>query len=388
MKVYSVLGNVAIQGMILTRTVLMVTRPILPPWNEGSKNTAWQIAQRARRHHFHLMTVRSITPPLNNNSVIWNYVYTDQNFVTKQKFRLLWHLASRNPDADIYHFLFVPTLQTSRLFSPIVQLKRKCSIQTVPSIYKSGLSSKQARTLFFADKVVVISDWTANKLQSLGLENIVRVNVGIDLEVFKPTSNQSTLRKKLGLPLDTPVVLFSGELSRLNSTAIMLSVIQHVLDENAKIHFVFACPTRKPADMTVRQKVQQQVRGWGLSDSVSFMGEVDNFSELLNACDLLAYPVARMTGKIDTPLTVLEAMATEMPVILTDLPPLNEVLKDKAGMATPVGNEETFAHAIVELSNDEKLRREMGQAGREVVRAYYNIETMVKAYEDLYDELT
>jgi len=364
----------------------MITRPILPPWNEGSKNMAWQIAQRARNHHFHLMTVRSITPPLNNNSVIWNYIYTCLLYTSDAA--LLWHLASRNPDADIYHFLFVPTLQTSRLFSPIMHLKRKCSIQTVPSLYKLDLSSKQARTLFFADKVIAISDWTANKLQSLGLENVAHINAGIDLEIFKPTVNQSALRKKFRLPLDAPLVLFSGELSRLDSTAIMLSIIRRVLDEDAKIHFVFACPIRKPADITVRQEVQQKIRGGGLSDSVSFVGEVDNFSELLNSCDLLAYPVARMTGKIDTPLTILEAMATEMPVILTDLPPLNEVLKAKAGITAPVGNEEAFAHAIIKLSNDETLRHELGRVGREVIKTYYNLAAMVQAYEDLYDELT
>jgi glycosyltransferase involved in cell wall biosynthesis len=259
----------------------------------------------------------------------------------------------------------------------------------VPSIYKSNLSAKQARILFFADKVVAISDWTANKLQSLGLENVVRINAGIDLEIFKPTANQSTLRKKFELPLDAPLVLFSGELSRLDSTAIMLAIIRRVVDEDAKIHFVFACPIRKPADTTVRQEVQQKIHGWGLSDSVSFVGEVENFStSLLNACDMLAYPVARMTGKIDTPLTILEAMSTEMPIILTDLPPLNEVLQAPAGIVVPVGNEKAFAHAIIELSNDENLRREMGQIGREVVEAHYNLAAMAQAYEDLYDELT
>lgn len=40
-------------------SVLLVTRPIVPPWDEGSKNTAWQIAANARRHEFHLMTKRA-----------------------------------------------------------------------------------------------------------------------------------------------------------------------------------------------------------------------------------------------------------------------------------------------------------------------------------------
>lgn len=366
----------------------MVTRPILPPWNEGSKNAAWQIAQRARRHHFHLMTTQSASQPPTERSVTWDYVYTSPNFVTKQRLRLLWHLAWDHSDIDVFHFLFVPTLTTSHLLSTIVRLKRKRSVQTVPSLYKLALSEKEAHDLFFADKVIAVSDWTASRLRLLGVKNIVRVNVGIDLERFKPVQNRTALRNGFDLPQNVPVVLFSGELSRLGSIESVLSVIPRVLAENAAIHFVFACPTRSPRDVLSRKQAQQAIHDLGLDASVHFIGEVDDFAYLLNACDMLLFPVTTMTGKIDTPLTVLEAMATEMPVILTDLPPLNEVLKAKAGIAAPVGNEEAFAHAIIELSNDETLRREMGRAGREVVKAHYNLATMVQAYEDLYDELT
>jgi glycosyltransferase involved in cell wall biosynthesis len=368
-------------------TILMVTRPILPPWNEGSKNMAWQIAQRARRHRFHLMTAQSAGQLPTSDSIIWNYVYTDKNFVAKQRLRLLWHLIQGNFDIDVYHFLFVPTPTTSRLLSGIIHLQRKRSIQTVPSLYTPDLSPKDARVLFFADRVVAISDWTADRLQSLGVKNITRINVGVDLDRFKPSSDRDALRKKFSLPPDVPMALFSGELSRLGSTEILLSVIQRILTENPAVHFVFACPVRLPEDILARDQTQQTIHRLSLDAAVHFVGQVDDFSGLLNACDMLLFPVSRMAAKVDTPLTVLEAMAVGLPVIITDLFPLSEVFKADVGIATPLGDNEAFAEAVLELSADENRRRQMGQAGQSVVREHYNVQNMVQAYEELYDEL-
>jgi glycosyltransferase involved in cell wall biosynthesis len=117
------------------------------------------------------------------------------------------------------------------------------------------------------------------------------------------------------------------------------------------------------------------------------VGQVDDFSGLLNACDMLLFPVSRMVAKIDTPLTVLEGMAVGLPVIITDLSPLSEVFKADVGIATPLGDNEAFAEAVLELSADENRRRQMGQAGQSVVREHYNVQNMVQAHEELYDEL-
>jgi glycosyltransferase involved in cell wall biosynthesis len=94
-----------------------------------------------------------------------------------------------------------------------------------------------------------------------------------------------------------------------------------------------------------------------------------------------------MTGKIDTPLTVLEAMATGVPVILTDLPPLNEMLEAEAGIAVSPGDNEAFVQAILELAGNKERRQEMGIRCRRVVGERYNLQRMVQVYEDLYGEL-
>jgi N,N'-diacetylbacillosaminyl-diphospho-undecaprenol alpha-1,3-N-acetylgalactosaminyltransferase len=93
-----------------------------------------------------------------------------------------------------------------------------------------------------------------------------------------------------------------------------------------------------------------------------------------------------MSRKIDTPLTVLEAMATELPIIISNVPPLNEILVDEAGLAIPKGDEESFAKAVLELAEDKNRRRMMGKVGRRIVKNNYNQQIMVKKYKELYEE--
>ena len=366
----------------------MVTRPIIPPWDEGSKNTAWQIASKTCEHKFYLMTTQNKALP-KANSVKWIRTYTDKNLRGIQRFKLLLYLMYSNPKADIYHFLFVPTLLTSLLLYTIVMQKNKRSIQTVPTLYRPVKSSKLARLLFFGDKVVVLSDWTADKLYSLGLDNIVRINAGVDLHRFRPVRDKTRSRRHLNLPESKILALFSGELSRLGSLEIMLSIAPQLIQENSNLHLVFASPTRKPEDFLRRKEAERLIRSQGLEKSVTFLGDVDDILSLLNACDMLLYPVSTMLGKIDTPLTVLEAMASELPVILTDLPPLNEVFKDEtAGVAVLPGDNQALVRAILELADDKMRRCKMGKKGRRIVEDHYSLQDMVQSYKILYNELT
>lgn len=368
--------------------ILMVTRPMVPPWVEGSKNTAWQIAANAERHRFHLLTAQQEGDLPGIDSITWQRIYSGRKFSMQQRFRLLLYLIGNDLDVDTYHFLFVPTLLTSSFLSALVKLKHKCSIQTVPSLYTKRLSPNIVRKLFFADRVVVLSDWTANYLRSLGIRRVVRINAGINLDFFSPPDDRLSLRGRWALPKDKVIALFSGELTRLGSLEIMLAIVPKVLAANSHLHLVFACPTRKPEDLRARQEAQDWIRQQGYEDSVTFLGDIDDFPSLLKACDMLLFPVATMTGKIDTPLTVLEAMATEVPVILTDLPPLNEVLKTDCGIAITPRDNNAFVQAILELADDKERRQKMGANGRRTVEECYNLQQMVRAYEDLYSEIT
>jgi phosphatidylinositol alpha-1,6-mannosyltransferase len=368
-------------------TILMVTRPIVPPWNEGSKNTAWQIAKRATRHRFRLMTAHTVTPPAASPLVSWAQVYSQAKFTFHQKIRLFWWLLRGDKEAEIYHFLFVPTKITSLLLSKIVN-RHKRTIQTVPSLYTDNLSPKEAQALFFAERVVVISEHTAQKLRGLGVKQVVRISAGVDIDSFFPYPNRDGLRKQFGLPANKPIAIFSGELSRLGSIELLLDIIPTLVATNSDLHIVLASPIRLPLDVQRRKQAQQTIQQLGLEANVHFIGEVDDFPALLNACDMYLFPVSRMTGKIDTPLTLLEAMACGLPVIVTNISPLNEVVNREVGFAIPSGSSDAFGQAILQLAEEPNRRQQLGQSATTLVQKHYSVQKMVEAYEALYDELS
>ncbi len=287
----------------------MMTRPTVSQWDEQRKNTAWQTVANTRRHSFHMITARRAVSLPHLSSTTWEPVYTDGAFGMGQRWRLPIWLVTNRLDVEIDHFLFVPTLVTSVILSTVAGMRHSRSVQTVLSLYRLGVSPTIASRLFFADRVVALSDWTAGRVRALGITNATRINAGGDLHRFRPPSDPTHLRRRWGLPEDKALTLFCGELTRLGSLGIMLFTAPAVLAASRDLRQLFACPTRSPQDLVPRKKTQQRLRADGLEHSITILGDVSELHTLLAACDMLFYPVSTMTGKFDTPLTVLGAMA-------------------------------------------------------------------------------
>ncbi|GAF79083.1 unnamed protein product, partial [marine sediment metagenome] len=89
-----------------------------------------------------------------------------------------------------------------------------------------------------------------------------------------------------------------------------------------------------------------------------------------------------------TAMTLLEAMASGLPCIVTDVGGNPEiVIKGETGFVIPSNDEKALAEKICTLLSNTKLKKEMGKAGRRRFEENFTVEKMVKAYEALYDEL-
>lgn len=94
------------------------------------------------------------------------------------------------------------------------------------------------------------------------------------------------------------------------------------------------------------------------------------------------------------PLSVLESFAAKRPCIATDVGCCRELIEGneddglgEAGICIPPMNKEELARAIHKLSNEEALRKKMGEIGQKRVQKYYTHEISMKRYRDLYDEV-
>ena len=86
--------------------------------------------------------------------------------------------------------------------------------------------------------------------------------------------------------------------------------------------------------------------------------------------------------------TILEAMASSLPVIATEVGGNGElVVSGKTGVLVPAGDVEAMARALLDQCADSERARALGQAGRVRVEQSFSMESMVAGYLDIYDSL-
>jgi glycosyltransferase involved in cell wall biosynthesis len=115
--------------------------------------------------------------------------------------------------------------------------------------------------------------------------------------------------------------------------------------------------------------------------SVVFLDAIGLRTNPYSAMDL--YVTA--SAKEGLPLAPLEAMASELAVIATDVPGHREVVRHgETGLLVPAGDAKAFAAAIETLLDDPERRRRMGRAGRERVMREFTVQPMVAKTAAIY----
>ena len=370
------------------KKVLYVTRPMVPPWHEGSKNLVWHLASNLTNFEPHLLTMPQDGYPNSTSSIVWHPIYSKQKLTLMEKGRLVRFLYGRLPQINLIHNYFVPSPMTSILLSNAQRRHRLPVVQTVPSVPHQKMSKRQARQLFYGDAVVVYSDHSAELLQSWCVKNVVQVNVGIQFEKYTTAKRDLTLRAKLGCDDEAVLILFSGEYTRLGAIDRLRYIMPQVIQKSKNVHFVMACRLLLPTDEPIKQKLQRDVEKWGMTDRIHFVGEMDDFPTLLKSADLFVYPVSDMTGKIETPLTLIEAMASSLPVMTSKIYPLKKMFPDSLGVLFPPTDNEGFIDKLLDYVHDKAKRVEQGAAGFAFVKPRYSMAQMVSGYEAIYDKLS
>jgi sugar transferase (PEP-CTERM/EpsH1 system associated) len=110
-------------------------------------------------------------------------------------------------------------------------------------------------------------------------------------------------------------------------------------------------------------------------------GERADVPDLMRALDVFVLP-SRAEGISNT---ILEAMASGLPVIATNVGGNAELVTDDVtGVLVPAQNVESLALALVRMAGDRRRGRAMGQAARQDVERRFSLEVMVSAYQRLY----
>ncbi|MEN3329560.1 MAG: L-malate glycosyltransferase [Acidobacteriota bacterium] len=133
-----------------------------------------------------------------------------------------------------------------------------------------------------------------------------------------------------------------------------------------------------------RDEYQQLATKLGLSDHVTWAGLIqDPFAEgVYDAADIVCQ-VSRWQEAFGWVLA--EAMASRKPVIGTTVGGIPEIIQDgKSGFLIDPGSPERLAEKLIQLLGDENLRRQMGEAGCEIVKQKFELQKNVARLLELY----
>ena len=247
-----------------------------------------------------------------------------------------------------------------------------------PALLRDGTARnwQRKRKLFELSRLWVAADskWLLEKVRASMLTHVDArvIYPGIDLSVFRPGSREQA-RQTLGLPPSAQILLFVAHRARSNPWK-DFRLLQQVVAR-------------------VRQLVSKEiillVAGDPVDKKTTIEGNVWLAPPIDTAVQLALYyraaDVYVHATHVETfGLTIVEAMASGLPVVATRTAAIPELIPaDDAGFLTTPNAVEEMAARVVALLNDNELRSRMGRRATQTAR-FFDVNNTISAYLDYY----
>jgi glycosyltransferase involved in cell wall biosynthesis len=224
-----------------------------------------------------------------------------------------------------------------------------------------------------ADAVIGLVPTDAEYLASIGTPREKLHVIGVSPELSRTTDPQG-FRRRHGLE-NVPLILYVGRMMRTKGSTAVIAAAPRVWQTHPNSHFVFIGPA-SPQEAAAFNTTDPRIRYLG---KVSLQEKAD----ALAACDLFCMP---SLSEI-LPTVYLEAWSYGKPVVGGLAPGLRELVKGNGAGVSASQDPQHVATAIETLLDNEELRTQMGQRGRELVKANYSVDAVTGALIALYQHL-
>ena len=183
---------------------------------------------------------------------------------------------------------------------------------------------------------------------------------------------------------DDPRAVIVGTVGRLQTVKDQLNLVRAVAIARGQGEAGAGLRLLVAGDGPQRVEVETEIRAAGIGDITWLAGERSDVPEVMGALDIFALP-SRAEGISNT---ILEAMASGLPVVATDVGGNAElVAAGETGALVPAQNPGAMAQALLRYTSDAALRQNHGAAGRKRVEQNFSIDNMVARYTNLYEQL-
>jgi glycosyltransferase involved in cell wall biosynthesis len=232
-----------------------------------------------------------------------------------------------------------------------------------------------------ADEVNAVCGFSARSLSRVDGFSGRRIGVienGIEIARYRSAGDRDALRRRLGLAPDRRYLINVARFHPIKDQATLLRGFAGVAAARPDVDLLLA------GDGPLRGDLEGLVSRLELGSRVRFLGVRSDVPDLLQAADLFL-----LTSICEAaPLTLMEAMAAALPVVVTAVGGNPEIVRDGVeGLLVPRGDAAALSYAVLRILDDHTAAARMGQAGRALVEDRYQIARTVADYYRLYRRL-
>lgn len=218
----------------------------------------------------------------------------------------------------------------------------------------------------------------ATELWKVPADRVRLLRNGIRLDVFTPADGSPALRRELGIPEDALVVGAVGHLRAEKNYQRLLDACA-ALPSELRVHALLV------GDGEERARLEERAARPDLAGRVHLAGYRPDPQRFYQAMDI--FSITSDTEQM--PVCLLEAMASGLPVVSTDVGDIRPVLpaEQEPWLAPLEEGAAGLARRLAELARDPGTRRRLGDLNRRRAEERFSFETMLSAYREIYHEV-
>ncbi|HEX8029583.1 MAG TPA: glycosyltransferase family 4 protein [Vicinamibacterales bacterium] len=283
----------------------------------------------------------------------------------------------------------------------LVLLARLFGKKVVITIHTAGQDEPEAirprgwlafKTYASADRFIAISPAMAENYRRSGLpaDRLVIAPNAVDTTRFAPldAAAREQLRSALNIaPNGLPWLLFVGFFSQDKAPRVLFDAWLRLIDEDRKCALIFVGATESTygeVDPAIAESIRREATARGLDRLVHFAGPVREVERYYQAADVYVMPSVREAFG----MSLVEAMASGIPVIATRIPGVTDAIIDdqRSGILVQPRDVEGFAAAIRCLMDDSAAAVAMGANARDAVRLRFSLDAAATRWAAVYEK--
>ena len=235
-----------------------------------------------------------------------------------------------------------------------------------------------------ADRIIAVSKAVALRFKGIGNSSrkVCVIYNGVDVREFDVKNERLKMRQHFGIREDEVFVGTGGQLVPLKGYSLFLEAA-YITSRTFPGKFKYII-VGKGTDEYM-ETLKREAHNLQLEEKIIFTGFRNDIPKIMSAMDVFVLATFYEEG---LSRVILEAMAAGIPVIASAIGGNPEVvMHGENGMLVQTGNAELLAKAILNISSDAEMLKQMGKKARKHVASKFSIEENVNKIQNVYEEI-